>query len=185
MILRKTTAFLMFVGALVVFAAVAWAGTDDATVSMTATVDTYAEWSDTSPTIGAGDWTGSVDGTTINYVGEDLTVTKNLSMYANADITISAAGGTNSGIATTGASVDTLTTSYQIRGDVTVPDSAYKAAGTGGGEFFEVSNTYTVTHTPGDGSYAIDLMVQLESDDAGSNESGNYTCDLILTASWT
>ncbi len=175
----------MFVAALVAFAAVAWAGTDDATVDMTATVDTYAEWSDASPSIAAGDWTGSVDGTTINYVGEDLTVTKALSMYANADITLSAVGGTNSGIATTGASVDTLTTSYQMQGDVTVPDSAYKLAGTGAGEFFNASNTYTVTHTPGDGSYAINLLVQLESDDAASNESGNYTCDLVITASWT
>ena len=181
--LRKTTIVSMLMVALLVFTPAAWAATDDAVVSITATVDAFAEWSDATPTIATGDWTGSVDGATISQVGEDLTVTKALTLYANADVTLTAAGTANSGIATLGA--DTLTTSYQIQGDVTVPDGAYKAAGAGAGEFFNAGNTYTVTHVSGDGSYAINLLAKLESDDAAANDAGNYTCSVTLTATWT
>lgn len=169
--------------ALMFAAQAAWAGTDDAAVGITATVDGFAEWSDPSPTIATGDWTGSVDGTTITQVGEDLTVTKALTLYANANVTLTAAGTVSSGIATNG--LETLTTSYQIQGDVTVPDAAYKAAGIGVGEFFNASNSYSVTHVSGDGSYAINLLVQLESAADQAEDAGSYTCTTTLTATWT
>ena len=164
-------------------AGVAFAGTDDAVVSMTATVESSAEWADPAPTIAAGDWTGSVDGTTISQVGEDLTVTKALTLYTNVNVTLSQAGTANSGILTNGT--ETLTTSYQIQGDVDTPDGAYKAAGTGAGEFFNVSNTYTVTHVGGDGVYAIDLLVKGESDDTQAEDSGDYTASITITATWS
>jgi len=176
----------MLFGSVVVFfvsAAVALAGTDDAVVSMTATVDAAAEWADPTPTIAAGDWTGSVDGTTISQVGEDLTVTKALTLYTNVDVTLTQAGTTNSGILTNGT--ETLTTSYQIQGDVDTPDAAYKAAGTGVGEFFNAANTYTVTHVSGDGTYAINLLVLAESDDVQAEDSGNYTASITITATWS
>jgi len=164
-------------------AATAFAGTDVATIGMTATVDSFAEWSEASPTIAAGNWTGSAGGTTVNEVGEDLTVTKALTLYANSTVTLTQAGTTNSGILTSATS-DTLTTSYQIQGDVGTPDSAYKAAGTAEGEFFYASNTYSVTHTNGDGSYAINLLVKGESDDEAASDAGSYTASLTITATW-
>jgi len=160
----------------------AMAGTNDATVGMTATVDQFAEWSAATYTIAAGDWAGSVSGTTINKVGESLTVTKALTLYANKNVTLSAAGATNSGIATNGA--ETLTTSYMITGDVGTPDGAYKAAGAGDGEFFSAGNTYLVTHISGDGSYTITLGVKLESESARAENAGDYTCSITMTATF-
>ncbi len=165
-----------------VSAGVAFAATDDAVVSMTATVDGFAEWADPAPTIAAGDWLGSVDGTTISQVAEDLTVTEALTLYTNVDVTLTQVGTANSGILTNGA--ETLTTSYQMQGDVDTPDAAYKAAGAGAGEFFNASNTYTVTHVGGDGSYAINLLVQAESDDTQAEDAGNYTASITITATW-
>jgi hypothetical protein len=170
------------VAALLLLSSPAWAGTSDATVGMTATVDSFAEWADASPSIVAGDWTGSVDGTTISKVGEYLTVTKGLTLYANANVTLTATAVSNSGVATLGS--DNLTTSYKITGDVGTPDVAYKAAGTGGGQFFNAGNTYAVTHVPGDGSYAISLGVKLESAANRAQDAGNYTCSIKLTATW-
>ncbi len=170
--------------ALILAGHLAWAATDDAAVGITGTVDTFAEWSDAAPTIASGDWTGSVDGSTINQVGEELTVTKALTLYVNVTTTLTAAGTANSGIATN-TTTDTLTTSYQIQGDVGTPDSAYMAAGTGGGEFFEASNEYTVTHSNGDGSYAINFLVKLVSANDRAQDSGSYTCTTTLTATWT
>jgi len=182
--LRGVTAIGVFLGAFVLLSSVAWAGTDDTVVSMTATVDSFAEWEDAAPVIASGNWTGSVDGTTINQAGEDLTVTKAMTLYANANVTLTQAGTTNAGILTEPGNSDTLTTSYQIQGDVDVPDGAYKAAGSGAGEFFEASNTYSVTHTPGDGSYAINLLVKAESDDVAASDAGDYVASLTITATW-
>jgi len=171
-----------FVVGLLVLAPVALAATDDSTVSMTATVDSFAEWSVASASIAAGDWTGSVSGTSINEIGETLTVTKAMAIYASTNVALSAAAGTNSGIATNGT--ETLTTSYKITGDVGTPDASWKAAGSGAGEFFEAANTYTVAHTPGDGSYTINLLVQLESAADRAQDAGDYTCSLTVTATW-
>lgn len=182
--LRGVVALGAFLGVLLLLSSAAWAGTDDAVISMTATVDSFAEWADPAPVIASGDWTGSVDGATINQAGEDLTVTKAMTLYANANVTLSQTAGANSGILTTGAAADTLTTSYQIQGDVDVPDAAYKAAGAGAGEFFSAANTYTVTHVSGDGSYAINLLVLAESDDIAADDAGDYTAGLTVTATW-
>lgn len=180
---RKTTIAALFVGAMLALAPVALAGNDVATVSVTATVDSFAEWADASPEIVSGEWTGSTDGTTISVVGESLTVTEAMTLYANANVTLSTAGTTNDGIATNGS--ETLTTSYMITGDVGTPDVDYLAAGTGEGEFFEDGvNTYTVTHSPGDGSYAINLGAKVQSAASRAQDAGDYTCTLTLTATW-
>lgn len=186
--LRKRTIAAMSAAALLalVLAPRACNAQDDSVVGMTATVGSFAEWADATPTIATGDWTGTVDGTTITTIGEDLTVSLAMALYANVTVTITAAGTANSGIATHTTTSDTLTTSYQLTGaDITTPDSAWKAAGSGAGEFFEAGNTYEVVHTPGDGSYTVDLEVQLESDDAAVNDAGDYTCEVTMTAAWT
>ena len=161
-----------------VLAATALGGSDPATVSITATVDTYVEWADHSPAILAGDWSGHITGLNVT-----ITVTKALTLYSNANVTITPTTTSNSGILTNGA--DTLTTSYKITGDVGTPDPTYKAAGTGSGEFFNVSNTYTVTHVAGDGSYTVNLLPKAVSPANKAVNSGDYTCNVVLTASWT
>jgi len=185
--LRKTMVVSMLAAAALALAPSARAGTDDEVVTITATVDSFAEWASSNDTsIAAADFTGSVDGTTVSAAGEDLTVSRALVLYANATVTITAAGTANSGIATHGTTSDTLTTSYKLTGaDITTPDATWKAAGTGAGEFFEAANTYEVTHTDGDGAYTVNLEVQLESDDAAASDAGDYTCSVTLTATWT
>jgi len=157
----------------------AWAGSAPAVVSITATVDSFAEWANASPAIAAANWSAH-----IGAVNQAQTATKALTLYANVTITLTPTGSTNSGILTNGT--DTLSTSYQITGDVTVPDAAYKAAGTAEGQFFATSpaNTYTVTQDPGDGSYAINLLVQAVSPNNRAPNSGDYTCEVTLTAAW-
>jgi hypothetical protein len=165
---------------LVVFlalAATAWGGSDPATVSITAAVDTYVEWSDHSPAIAAVDWSGHITGLNVT-----ITATKALTLYANTTVTITPTTTLNSGILTN--LTDTLTTSYKITGDVGTPDPTYKAAGTGSGEFFNVSNTYTVTHVAGDGSYTVNLLPKAVSPGNKALNSGDYTCNVVLTASW-
>ena len=142
-------------------------GSDSATVSITATVDAFAEWGDHSPTIAAGDWSGH-----INSASSTITVTKALTLYTNVNVTITPTTTLNNGILTNGS--QTLTTSYKITGNVGSPDSSWKVAGTGSGQFFNVSNTYSVTHVGGTGSYTINLLSQASSP-APASDSGDYT----------
>ena len=152
-------------------------GDDPADVSITATVDAFAEWADAAPSIGADDWSAH-----ITAVNQSQTVTEAMTLYANVNNTLTPTSGANSGILTNGT--DNLTTEYKITGDVGTPDAAWKLAGTGGGEFFNVGNTYSVTHTPGDGSYAVNLLVRATSPANRAPNSGDYTCGVTLTASW-
>lgn len=186
--LRRILIVSTLVAALVAYAPPAWAqGTDDATVSINATVDSFAEWSNAAPTIAASEFAGSTDGTTVTVVGESLTVTKILTLWTNVNLTIQPSAGVNAGILTNGT--QTLTTTYQVQGDVGVPDAAYKAAlGASAGQFFWAGitpNTYAVTHVSGDGSYAINLLAKGESSTTKASDAGTYTCGVILTATWT
>jgi len=168
----------------------AFAGADDAVVGMTATVEEFAEWADAAPSIGVGDWTGSEGGTTINVVGEYLTATAELTLYANADVVLTQAGTTNSGILTEPTNSDTLTTSYMINGagvdELDRDGAVYKAADAVADPlgFFATTNTYGVTHTPGVGSYAIELGVKAESDNDAASDAGAYAASLTITATW-
>jgi len=165
------------VAAGLMLAPMASAGSAPATVSIAATVDTFAEWANASPAIAPGDWGGH-----IGAANQTRTATKALALYANVTTTLTPTAGTNSGVLTNGT--DTLATSYKITGDVTVPDVAYKPAGSAGGEFFAAANTYTVTQVAGDGSYAINLSVQAVSPNNRAPDAGDYTCGVVLTASW-
>ncbi len=163
--------------ALFTLAAAANGGSDPAAVSITATVDTFAEWADGSPVIDAADWSGH-----ITTVSQSITVTEAMTLYSNLDVTITPTAGANSGILTNGS--DTLTTSYMLTGDLDTPDGAYKAAGSGAGEFFEATNTYSTDFVAGTGSYAVNLLAQASSPASEASPAGDYTCGVTLTASW-
>jgi hypothetical protein len=178
MIVRRKWMVLTAVAVVLMLAQTASAASAPASVSITATVDTFAEWANASPAIVAGDWTGHV-----GAVNQTRTASKALTLYANVTITLTPTGGTNLGILTN-IGADTLATSYMITGDATPLDIAYKPAGTGAGEFFAAANTYTVTHVAGDGSYAINLLVQAVSPNDRAPDAGDYTCGVTLTASW-
>jgi hypothetical protein len=173
----KRVFWMATAAALLSLAAAANGGAAPASVTITASVESFAEWDEASPTIVADDWSGH-----INAVNQTRTVTKALTLYSNVDTTLTPTAGDNSGVLTNGS--ETLSTSYKITGDVGTPDLAYKPAGTDADEFFNVGNTYSVTHTPGDGSYAIDFSVQAVSPDNKAPDSGDYTCGVTLTASW-
>jgi hypothetical protein len=147
-----------------------------ATVSITATVDGFAEWANTTPSIAASDWSGH-----ITQASQSRTVSLANTLFTNVDTTITPTAGTNSGILTNGS--QTLTTEYQITGGVDAPDSAYKAAAAGSGQFFDPANTYALTHVSGTGSYTVNLLARMTSG-AVAPDAGNYTCTVVLTASW-
>jgi len=173
---RRKWMVLTAVAVGLMLAQTASAGSAPASVTITATVDTFAEWANASPAIVAGDWTGHV-----GAVDQTRTASLALTLYANVTITLTPTS-TGTGILTNGT--NTLATSYKITGNVTVPDAAYKPAGTGAGEFFAAANTYTVTHVAGDGSYGINLLVQAVSPNNRAPDAGDYTCNVTLTASW-
>jgi hypothetical protein len=147
-----------------------------ATVTITATVDGFAEWASTTPAIVAADWTGH-----ITQASQSRTVSLANTLYTNVDTTITPTAGTNSGILTNGS--QTLITEYQITGNVNTPDVAYKAAAAGAGQFFDVANTYALTHVPGTGTYTVNLLARMTSG-AVAPDAGDYTCTVVLTASW-
>jgi len=161
----------------------------DAAVSMTATVDSFAEWDTTEGynVIAAGEWDAAA---TIGAVGTDLTVTKGLTLYANATVTLSLTAGGNDGILKNTVGADTLTTTYGIKGagvDEADRDAAASMAADAVADplgFFAATNTYGVTHATTVGSYAIDLMVKATSADARAQDAGSYTAGLTVIATW-
>jgi len=151
-------------------------GSDAATVSITATVDSFAEWANAAPAIAAADWTAH-----ISAVDQAITASLALTLYANVNTTVTPTAGASSGILTNGT--ETLSTSYKITGDVGTPDTDYKAAGAGEGAFFN-ENTYSVTHVAGDGSYALTLGAKAVSPNNRAPDAGDYSCGVVLTATW-
>ena len=172
---KGTMALAVLVG-IFIPALVQAASAPPATVTITATVDGFAEWANTAPAIVAADWTGH-----ITQASQTRTVSLANTLYTNVDTTITPTAGTNSGILTLGA--QTLTTAYQITGSVDTPDVAYKVAAAGAGQFFNAGNTYVLTHVPGTGSYTVNLLAQMSSG-VLAPDAGDYSCTVVLTASW-
>jgi hypothetical protein len=141
------------------------------TITVNATVDTFAEWSSTTPvTINLG---------TINSMS-GATASHAFTLYSNVDCAIAGStnAGGNNGVLTSGSY--TVPTRYRISGDVT--GSANLLAATA---FFDAGNTYAVDHVAGDGgSYSVTLEVEALPS-GGAPESGSYTCGLTLVASWS
>jgi len=179
---RRKWMVLTAVAVVLMLAPTASAGSAPAVVTITATVDSFAEWAVAEPSITADDWyAGETPGASFSAVNQTLTASLALTLYANVAATLTPTS-TGTGILTNGA--ETLSTSYKITGNVTEPDIAYEPAGTGSGEFFAAANTYTVTYAAGGGSYTINLLVQAVSPDNRAPDAGDYTCNVTLTASW-
>jgi hypothetical protein len=155
--------------------AMAHAGSTVTTITITATVDGFAEWASSTGTIAASDFSGH-----ITAANQSVTASLPNTLYSNITTTITPTTGAHSGVLTNGT--QTLTTAYQITG-VDTPDSSYKPADATSGDFFDVANTYTLTHVSGTGSYTVNLLAQATSG-ALAPDSGNYTCGVVLTASW-
>jgi hypothetical protein len=161
---------------------VVWAGSAGTTVTITGTVDPFAEWDSTTQTIAPGDFSGH-----ITAANQTRTATKTFVLYMNADVSIapSTDAGKKNGILTdTATGTQFLTTQYRLTGDLDTPDAAYKLAGTGAGEFFAGANTYDITHNAGDGNYDVTLSVQMISPAGAAPDAGDYSCGLVLTATW-
>lgn len=168
---------LAVVGAMV-WAAPVWgrAHSSSSTISISATVERFAEWADAGPVVVESDWPA------INKANQTRTISKPLTLYTNTDAAITAQPGENGGVLTRGS--QSLNTAYRITGKVTNPDSAFKAAGSGAGEFFNSNNIYSVTHETGVGAYPINLDVQISSPADMAVDPGLYHCTLTLTVGW-
>lgn len=169
--------FVLLAACVAILAGETLAGTTATTVTITGTVDTFAEWDSATQTIAAADFDGH-----ITAVNQTRTATKAFVLYMNGDVSIAPSAGANSGILTHAG--QTLTTRYKLTGDLDVPDGAYKLAGSGAGEFFNAGNTYTITHNAGDGAYDVILSVQMISPAAAAPDAGDYTCGVVLTATF-
>lgn len=178
--MKKILLGLAVIAVVGIAASMATASEVGTAVTINATVAGFAEWASATYTIAAGEFTGSITGANQQ---KTLTTPKELTLYMNATVTLTPTGTGSSGILTNGT--ETLTTSYQIQGDVDSADSAYIAAGTGEAEFFDTvtPNTYAISHAPGTGTHVIDLLVKAASG-ADAPDSGNYSCVVTMTASW-
>jgi hypothetical protein len=182
MIVRRKWMVLTAVAVVLMLAPTASAGSAPASVTITAAVDSFAEWAVAAPSITAGDWfADEIPVASFSAVNQTLTASLAMTLYANVAATLTPSS-TGTGILTYGT--ETLSTSYMITGNVTVPDSDYELAGTGSGQFFASANTYTVTYAPGGGSYTINLLVQAVSPADRAPDAGDYICNVTLTASW-
>jgi len=174
----KIASALAVLFAAVISSLVAWgAGSVATVITLTGTVDSFAEWDAPTHSIVAADWDGH-----ITAVNQSRTVSKTYQLYTNVTVTITPTGTTNSGILTNGT--QTLATEYMITGGIDSPDGAYKVAGTGLGQFFAVLNTYALTHVSGTGAYNVILGARMKSPTASAPDSGDYTCGVTLTAAW-
>ncbi len=144
-------------------------------IGITVQVDQFAEWA-TAPTIAKTDWGH------INTVNQTRTVTKNVTLYSNLNVTVKATTSSGSpdydGILTNGS--NTLGTKYSITGAEITPTNPGLLTPTA---FFDSGNTYALGHTAGKGDYTLVLTVTAASV-ASAPDSGDYTCGLQLTATW-
>jgi hypothetical protein len=172
---RKLFAKLLAV-AFFMLPAAGQAGTSDNTVTVNGSVAQFAEWTATTATITIG--------TPLSSVGTPQTGSVNLTLYANKAVNITAAGGTNGGVLTEAGSA-TLTTKYKLTGlGLASPDVAYKLASAAAGNFFDAANSYAIDYQAGTGSYAVTLSVEMSAPSSAAPVSGNYTCDVVLTATF-
>ena len=187
----KIASALVILFAAVISPLVAWGsatpGSAGTEITLNATVEDVAEWDALTHIIAAGDW-GAGTGH-INSVTVAKTVSKTYQLYMNAGVTITPTGTLNDGILTIPTTAYVLKTEYTLTGGVgylLTPDdgTTYKLAGAGTG-FFAGTNTYTLAHTAGKGSYDVILGAKMSSPTTtAAPEVGNYTCKVTLTAAW-
>lgn len=151
------------------------AGSSAGNVSITATVVEFFEW----PTMAivAADFG--------NFTGVSQTKTATLNITANTNVAGAVAiqpsdGGDGKGGVLTGPSSKTLTTEYNLTGDVTDGDGAnYLTAAA------FITDPHTYAMATGVGSKSLSLKVRATTAAAAADApAANYTCTVTLTATW-
>ncbi len=173
----KLASSVVFLFVLLIFPSISWAaGFVNTTLTINATVDTFAEWNSGPYTIAAADWTGHI---TATNQSRTLTSSKTLTLYANANVAVTTADVAHGGTLTNGT--DTLTTEYQITGNevrVADRDAGYITAAA------FLGKTYHVDQVAGDGAYNMILDVRMTSPANRAPDAGAYQCVLTMTATW-
>jgi len=164
---------LLVLGAGVLACRSSWGHSADATITITATVEAFAEWADAAPVVITSDWSGP-----LNRMKQQQTVSRTLVLRTNTDTTITPSAGANHGVLTHEG--HELATAYQMVGSVKSPDSSFKPAE----EFFSAGNRYQVEHSSGTGAYNIVLNVRGSTPADAAPDSGVYMCSVVLTATW-
>jgi hypothetical protein len=145
------------------------------TVTVNATVEEFFEWTDVAPSITLANFTASAQ-TKSNTVL--LTVWTN----KGATITPSTADGKDA-VLTKGTEI--LTTVYKMTGaDLVTPDNSWKTSGAAG-TFNTGGNSYTVQQAGGTGVYTMTMNAQATTSAVKANDAGAYSCQVVLTATWS
>ena len=168
----------VLLGACLLLAPMALAGGSgtNTTVTVNATVSQFFEWTDVNPSITiAAPFTASAQAKDSDVL---LTVWTNV----GATITPTTADG-KLGVLT--SDHDTLTTEYQMTGaDLVTPDAAWKSSGAAG-TFNTGGNSYTVKLVDTTGIYTMTMKAQATTSATKANDAGAYSCQVVLTASWS
>jgi hypothetical protein len=162
------------------------AGSDSTgAISITATVDNFAEWGDSANdyTILATDFVHDGTQHTINLVNQTMTASRDLTLYSNVNVTLTAVAGAHSGILTDSTNTYYLTTAYSLSGANITPAIGYTGL-LDSSVFFTAPVQYALAHQAGLGIYTVTLTVTASSPPAAAPEAGDYTCGLSLTAAW-
>ena len=173
----KKSIFVLL-GACLLLAPMALAGGSgtNTTVTVNATVDQFFEWTDVNPSITiAAPFTASAQTKDSDVL---LTVWTNV----GATITPTTADG-KLGVLT--SDHDTLTTEYQMTGsDLVTPDGAWKSSGAAG-TFNTGGNSYQVKLVDTTGIYTMTMKAQATTSATKANDAADYSCQVVLTASWS
>jgi len=170
-------ACFVLLGACLLLAPMALAGGSGTftTVTVNATVDQFFEWRDSDPSITPANFTASAQTKDSDVL---LTVWTNVA----AAITPTTTDG-KLGVLT--SDHDTLTTEYQMTGaDLVTPDVAWKSSGAAG-TFITGGNSYTVKLVDTTGIYTMTMKAQATTSATKANDAGAYSCQVVLTATWS
>ena len=174
--MKKSIFVLLGVCLLLAPMALAGGSGTNTTVTVNATVDEFFEWRDSDPSITLADFTASAQ-----TKGSSVLLT----VWTNMGATITPSTGDGKSGVLTSASSDTLTTEYKMTGAAlgATADSAWKSSGVGGA--FITGNTYTVQQVNGTGVYTMTVNAQATTSSAKANDAGGYSCQVVLTATWS
>ena len=170
-------ACFVLLGACLLLAPMALAGGSGTftTVTVNAWVDQFFEWRDSDPSITPANFTASAQTKDSDVL---LTVWTNV----GATITPTTADG-KLGVLT--SDHDTLTTEYKMTGaDLVTPDNAWKSSGAAG-TFNTGGNSYAVKLVDTTGIYTMTMNAQATTSATKANDAGSYSCQVVLTATWS
>ncbi len=151
-------------------------GDDSATVDISVTVETIMEWSSATY--------AEISLANITAYGDQPTGTRDMTLYTNCNLEISA-DNTAAAQLETASTSDTLVTEYNLSYD------GDGAAATGGSSeaYAEydafLSTASSITHVDNDGAVVATLGVRASNPSGEVADAGDYTATQTLTASWT